>query len=144
MSVDSVTDIASEAKPISGVGVTVHESSARLLPACSNFYKFNKGKNTAINSTYGPEWGAKCPAGNGRDCDHGELVGDIVLAAHCFPNESPLDELKTWLYDAHTLPNGKTDTSSKSLLEQPRFSDADLKEALFLAIDAIVIFDAEI
>jgi hypothetical protein len=144
MSVDSVTDIASEVMSVSDAGVTFYDSSSHLLPACSNFYILTKGKNKAANSTYGPGWGAKCSARNGQDCNHGEIVGDITPALRCFPNESPLDELKTWLYDPHTLPDGKTYTRSKSLLEQPRFSDAALKEVLFLAIDAIITFHAEI
>ena len=144
MSVESDIDSASGVLSVSDAGMTSHESTCRLLPACSDFYKVTKGKGHAANSTYGPRWATSCAAPNASDCNHGDLIGDITPTIRRFPHETPMDELKTWLYSPHALPNGATYTRSTSFLSHPRFSDSDLKQVLFLAIAAILGLHGEI
>lgn len=135
---EAIVYIPDETSFIEHNGVKFYNTTAALIPACSNFYLVTKGKAATIKPVSGWLWETKCSFGNASTCTHGKLIGDdLPTPATRFLHETPLDDLKTWLYDPHTLDGDRT-ARTKTLLQHPKFGDKDLQSIMCLALREIM------
>ena len=136
--------IPDETSFIEHSGVRFYQTTAALIPACSNLYLVNKGKAATTEPVSGWLWETKCSFGNASTCTHGKLVGDKLPSSTTrFLYETPLDDLKNWLYDNQTLDDNKT-ARTKTLLQHPKFGDKDLQSVMRLALREITDAQSEI